>query len=58
VEHGVEIVKCIGGVDRRVVEMVRMHHERHDGSGYAAVLPAATSRCSRGSRGSSTPTTR
>lgn len=34
VEHGVAIVSEIDGLDPRVVEMVRHHHERHDGSGY------------------------
>lgn len=34
VEHGVAIVSKIDGLDPRVIEMVRDHHERHDGSGY------------------------
>ncbi|HUF74201.1 MAG TPA: HD-GYP domain-containing protein [Gammaproteobacteria bacterium] len=34
VEHGIEILEESGGVDERVLAMVRTHHERHDGSGY------------------------
>lgn len=34
VEHGIEILKESGGVDQRVLAMIRTHHERHDGSGY------------------------
>lgn len=34
VEAGIEIVKKNGAVDRRVLEMIANHHERHNGSGY------------------------
>ena len=34
VEHGVEIVRNIRGIDERVVAMVRTHHERFNGTGY------------------------
>lgn len=34
VEAGVEIVKTTRSVDRRVLEMIANHHERHNGTGY------------------------
>ncbi len=34
VEHGIEILEEADGIDERALEMVRAHHERHDGSGY------------------------
>ena len=34
VEAGVEILTVCKGLDARVVEMVRTHHERYNGSGY------------------------
>jgi len=34
VSYGVEIVSALDGIDPRVVEMVRCHHERHNGTGY------------------------
>ncbi|MEO8465126.1 MAG: HD-GYP domain-containing protein [Gammaproteobacteria bacterium] len=34
VEHSTEIVTKIPGIDARVIEMVRYHHERHNGTGY------------------------
>lgn len=38
VEHSVDIVNSISGITDDVVEMVRTHHERHNGSGYPASL--------------------
>jgi len=34
VDHSVEIVRTISGISDDVVEMVKTHHERHNGSGY------------------------
>jgi HD-GYP domain-containing protein (c-di-GMP phosphodiesterase class II) len=34
VKHGVEIVAKIQGMDSRVIEVVRCHHERYNGTGY------------------------
>lgn len=34
VQHSVDIVRSIGGISDEVVEMVKTHHERHNGSGY------------------------
>lgn len=34
VHHGVAIVSKIHGIDARVVEIVKYHHERHNGTGY------------------------
>lgn len=34
VEHSIEIVKSIKGISDDVIEMVKTHHERHNGSGY------------------------
>ncbi|MCW8933467.1 MAG: HD-GYP domain-containing protein [Gammaproteobacteria bacterium] len=34
VEHSVEIVSNINGISDDVIEMVKTHHERHNGSGY------------------------
>lgn len=38
VEYGVEIVSSINGITPEVIDMVRTHHERHDGNGYPAGL--------------------
>lgn len=38
VEHSVDIVKSINGINDDVVEMVKTHHERHNGGGYPAGL--------------------
>jgi HD-GYP domain-containing protein (c-di-GMP phosphodiesterase class II) len=34
VEFGEEILSEVDGMDRQVIEMVRFHHERYEGSGY------------------------
>jgi HD-GYP domain-containing protein (c-di-GMP phosphodiesterase class II) len=34
VDYGIEILSSGSGVDPKVEQMVRTHHERHDGSGY------------------------
>jgi HD-GYP domain-containing protein (c-di-GMP phosphodiesterase class II) len=34
VQFGEEILKDVSSINRQVVEMVRSHHERYDGSGY------------------------
>jgi len=34
VQHSLEIVRTINGISDDVVEMVKTHHERHNGSGY------------------------
>lgn len=34
VENGIEILESTDGMDPRVIEMVRTHHERHNGTGY------------------------
>lgn len=34
VEHSIEIVKSIKGINDDVIDMVKTHHERHNGSGY------------------------
>jgi HD-GYP domain-containing protein (c-di-GMP phosphodiesterase class II) len=41
VEHGVAIVSGIDGIDPRIVDMVRYHHERHNGTGYPHGLAGA-----------------
>lgn len=41
VQLGVEMLEALGGVDRDVIEIVRFHHERHDGSGYPAGVSGA-----------------
>jgi HD-GYP domain-containing protein (c-di-GMP phosphodiesterase class II) len=41
VEHGVTIVSGIDGIDPRIVDMVRYHHERHNGTGYPHGLAGA-----------------
>lgn len=38
VRHGIEILHETGGMDPRVIEMVRTHHERHNGTGYPGGL--------------------
>jgi HD-GYP domain-containing protein (c-di-GMP phosphodiesterase class II) len=38
VQHGIDILKEAGNISPKVAEMVRTHHERHDGSGYPAGL--------------------
>ncbi len=45
VAHGVQMVRQMDGVPKRVIEMVQGHHERFDGSGYPL-----------GSRGQEIPT--
>jgi HD-GYP domain-containing protein (c-di-GMP phosphodiesterase class II) len=34
VQHGVDIVSAMDGVDPRVIDMVQHHHERYNGTGY------------------------
>lgn len=34
IEHSLEIVNTISGISDDVIEMVKTHHERHNGSGY------------------------
>ncbi|MCW9047066.1 MAG: HD-GYP domain-containing protein [Gammaproteobacteria bacterium] len=34
VEHSIEIVSTINGISDDVIDMVKTHHERHNGSGY------------------------
>lgn len=34
VEHSLEIISTINGISDDVIEMVKTHHERHNGSGY------------------------
>jgi HD-GYP domain-containing protein (c-di-GMP phosphodiesterase class II) len=34
VEHGLDILSNTDGITHGILEMVRTHHERHDGSGY------------------------
>ena len=41
VEIGVEILRASGGVPENVIDMVRCHQERADGSGYPAGLKAS-----------------
>jgi putative nucleotidyltransferase with HDIG domain len=38
VEHGLEFVRSIAGMDEQVVAMVATHHERFDGAGYPRKL--------------------
>lgn len=38
VAYGLDIVSGIKGVDRRIIEIVGCHHERHNGTGYPAGL--------------------
>ena len=38
VEHSIDIVKSINGIGDDVIEMVKTHHERHNGGGYPAGL--------------------
>lgn len=38
VKHSVDIVSNIKGINKNVIEMVKTHHERHNGSGYPAGL--------------------
>lgn len=38
VDHGLEFVRSIPGMDEQVVMMVAMHHERFDGEGYPRQL--------------------
>ena len=38
VEHGVDILKQIDGISDRTIEMVKHHHERHNGKGYPQKL--------------------
>lgn len=40
VTWGVEIVSAIGGVSPAVLEMIGLHHERYDGSGYRGLRGA------------------
>jgi HD-GYP domain-containing protein (c-di-GMP phosphodiesterase class II) len=40
VQIGLEMVKQTKGADRMVLEMIRTHHERHNGSGYPLGLSA------------------
>jgi HD-GYP domain-containing protein (c-di-GMP phosphodiesterase class II) len=41
VDHGVAIVSAIDGIDPRIVDMVGLHHERHNGTGYPHGLAGA-----------------
>ena len=41
VKHGVTIVSQINGLDARVVELVKDHHERYNGTGYPRGLSGA-----------------
>ena len=34
VQHSIDIVKSIDGIDDDIIEMIQTHHERHNGSGY------------------------
>ncbi len=38
VDYGVEILEQTDGMDPRVIDMVRSHHERHNGTGYPRKL--------------------
>ncbi len=40
VQYGMEILSQTRGLDTSIIAMVRTHHERHDGSGYANGLKA------------------
>jgi putative nucleotidyltransferase with HDIG domain len=42
VQHSIDIVHSIGSISEDVIEMVRTHHERHNGSGYPAGLSGNT----------------
>ncbi len=41
VAHSLSILRGMEGITPRIMELVKHHHERHDGSGYAAGLKGA-----------------